>query len=77
MPLDHEATATNLEYIAKTGINIAIKSGSVSAIKTAKDNSENLLGLADWHQDQAAEYQRKENLHQLHQAAEKTLTQTS
>ncbi len=77
MPIDHTATALNLEFIAKTGINIANQLGTISAIRNAKHNSEHLLGLADWHQDQASQKQRKENLYQLHEAAQKQLIQTN
>ena len=77
MPLDHEATAAELEAIHYINTNFANRIGSVAAARSAKHTADILLGLADWHREQAAEIQRKENLYQLHQAAEKTLIQTN
>lgn len=79
MPLDHIATAQELERTARTMTNMANVIGTSGARIAAKHSNDFLLGQADWHQDQAAEQDQIEcdyRLSELSTAAEQALTTT-
>ena len=74
--LDHAATAAQLESIARRHIYTK-RSDSIVTKRQNQHDKKTILGLADWHQDQATEQKNQEEIYlqnELHKSAQKALT---